>query len=190
MNVILHGIIAKKFKSRFNFAQNIKRDHVLEAIESRQPSFKVFIKRLATQNMYYEIVQENEDYHIIPVIHGNIGAVLAVITNPAMLSTLVGFGTNLALNGLNSLMTPEDTISVSKQVVLQGSRLQSLRNEKSQGLSIPLGYGRLKIGSSVIQQYKESVDVSNTASYSESFNLSEGTGPRTEYSNPTLYETK
>jgi len=190
MNIILHGIIANKFKSHFSFAQNIKKDHVLEAVESRQPSFKVFIKKLASQNMYYEIAQENEDYHIVPVIHGNIGAISALL-NPNLIRSLVGMGANFALNGLNSLITPDEgAISISKQVVLQGSRLESLRNNKSQGLTIPLGYGKLKISSSVVQQYKESVNANDVESINESSNDTSATSAPIEYSNPSVYEIK
>ena len=177
--VILHGILAKEFRKNFSLA--IKRPkEIFDAISCSHSNFRNRIAELANQGIHFallvdgkkmtaiedlSVASDNQKIDIVPVICGA-GAVVAVVGVAfAIGGAAVGIGTTiggflfavgfgLAMMGIQMMLAPkpkmerpESEVSAAKQSFLFSSKA----NAAEQGIPVPVGYGRLRVGSAVIQ---------------------------------------
>jgi predicted phage tail protein len=173
--VILHGILAKEFRKNFSLA--IKRPkEVFDAISCAHSNFRNRIAELANQGIYFtllvngkkmtsmeelSIVSDNQKIDIVPVIcgHGPFPAIIIaavvkgatfVASNALLSSLVVGvalMGIQMALSPKPKMDRPESVVNSAKQSFLFSSKA----NIAEQGIPVPVGYGRLRVGSAVIQ---------------------------------------
>tara|TARA_R100000149_G_C5867317_1_gene131845 strand:- start:317 stop:916 length:600 start_codon:yes stop_codon:yes gene_type:complete len=129
--------------------------------------------------------QSQDDIKIIPVVHGNFfqillgaGALFAKSAIPAKIlgstlistvvtSTLATIGTNMVIDGVTSMLTPQQntTSAVSGQDSLDPSALASnysftgLTNISNAGVPVNLVYGEILVGSIVVSNGVDTVQV-------------------------------
>ena len=129
--------------------------------------------------------QSQDDIKIIPVVHGNFfqillgaGALFAKSAIPAKIlgstlistvvtSTLATIGTNMVIDGVTSMLTPQQntTSAVSGQDSLDPSALASnysftgLTNISNAGVPVNLIYGEILVGSIVVSNGVDTVQV-------------------------------
>lgn len=177
-NVYIHGLLSKEFGRKFKFSLGRPKD-VVSAIDANKKGFVNRILELAKKGAHYSIVVDGvvankfslergtpKDIHIIPAISGSAGVVTAigVILYAAALYApeylvvyLVALGSVALSYGISNLMQknnrPDDVGSASATAnALNKSFLFSNgENVAEQGNPLPIGYGRLRIGSAVIQ---------------------------------------
>lgn len=181
MTVIrLHGILKKEFGETFNMSIRRAKE-VLDAISVNKPLFKHRITELSQQGIHYtlivdgEALQSAEQFNastspcivdIVPVICG-FGAVAIGVVGAAAIAggitvgatttigallisvgiSALGMALQMALAPKPEMKRTESTISGAKQSFM----LSSKANLLEQGNPVPVGYGRLRVGSSVIQ---------------------------------------
>ena len=114
------------------------------------------------------IQKEPQQIHLVPLIVGSGGAILvaAIIGGGATAGTLVGGAAFAAavINavvltavsiGLQMLLAPKPDagppISASTKALAESFNFSNKANTASQGVPVPVGYGRLKVGSQLIQ---------------------------------------
>lgn len=177
-DVYLHGILAKEYQSHFKF--NLKSStHVLKAIDANREGFIARIFQLQEQGFYYDVIvdkkriKKTEDFHLVgkssridlvPIIVGSgIGEAIALIFK----AVFPGAGATLGAKvlaavlqaGIAFLLTPkpdlglpaEQDISAEAAAQKESYVFSGNINLARQGTPLPLGYGRLKVGSSVVQ---------------------------------------
>ena len=155
MLIKLHGIIARRFKEELDIPSEIDESFLFEILNMKFDGFKLFIQRQAQEGVFYKMIKEDEDYHVVPVICGNIAALVPILSQVAG-SFLGNFVTNLAIGGIMNIISPveeEAYAGVESAVVLQSTRFMGLENKERQGSKVPVGYGRLRIGSKLVMQY-------------------------------------
>jgi|TARA_R100000455_G_C6263910_1_gene119178 predicted phage tail protein len=135
--------------------------------------------KIITEDLLNFISQD--DIKIIPVVHGNflpilmgIGAILggSAITGTFIGSTLIAtalttIGTTMVIDGITSMLTPQQDIvsPVSNQSSLDPSALASnysftgLTNISNAGVPVNLVYGEILVGSIVVSNGVDTVQV-------------------------------
>jgi len=76
---------------------------------------------------------------------------------------LLGAGISLVMGGIMGLLFPPPTPSFTDQADAKSFLFSSLENSTVQGVVVPLGYGRLIVGSKVISSSLEPMRLSNTS---------------------------
>lgn len=177
--VTLHGILAKEFKKTFSLA--IKRPkEVFDAISCTHNNFRHRIVELANQGVHFtllvdgkkmttiedlSIVSDNQQIDIIPLVcgAGKAGAIIAVIALGILtggagivlsMSFLTNIGVGLVMMGIQMALAPKpkmDRPSADVNSAKQSFLFSSKANTAEQGIPVPVGYGRLRVGSAVIQ---------------------------------------
>jgi hypothetical protein len=176
--VILHGILAKEFKQSFSLA--IKRPkEVFDAVSCSHSNFRNRIVELAKQGVHFallvdgkkmtsmeelSIASDNQKIDIVPVICGSGPLVLVVVGVAVSLggaaiggmvgSLLVSVGVGLFMMGIQMMLAPKPKMERPESVVnsaKQSFLFSSKANIAEQGIPVPVGYGRLRVGSAVIQ---------------------------------------
>jgi predicted phage tail protein len=166
INLNLRGILGKKFGEKWN----LEVRSVYEAFEAIQANcsginpffnkiekfcshFIVLIngKILRPHLLKSDILKKNDTVDILPIVQGGITVTAAIV--------LIAIGIVLiaAAIVLTKLMSPK----VPKDVQTDSSILGGIRNVTNQNIVVPIGYGRLLVGSAVISS---SID-SNYYSY-------------------------
>jgi len=177
--VILHGILAKEFRKNFSLA--IKRPkEVFDAISCAHSNFRNRIAELANQGIHFALLvdgkkitelqelniqKESQEIHLVPLIIGAGGAAiagvifgagsvaaggLAAFTATAINAVIIGvatMGIQMMLAPKPEMQRPESVVNSAKQSFLFSSKA----NVAEQGIPVPVGYGRLRVGSAVIQ---------------------------------------
>lgn len=186
MSIKLHGIIARRFEKELDIPPEIDESFLFEILNMKFNGFRLFIQRQAQEGVFYETVKVDEDYHIVPVIVGSVGAILGAITSQLFTSFLGSFATNAIIGGIMGMISPveeEQTAGAESAVILQGSRFSGLENKTRQGSKVPIGYGRLRIGSKLIMQYARPIEWS---SYRQIENQDNFDGIQNLYLNPAI----
>jgi predicted phage tail protein len=176
--VTLHGILGQEFQKCFSLA--IKRPkEVFDAISCAYPQFRNRLAELARQGIHFTVlidgkriekaedlyISTSQDLDIVPVIcgagsNGGIIAVIAIglLTGGAGLVMSVGWltsiGASIALMGLQMALAPKPKMERPSSDVSgakQSFNFSSKANVAEQGIPVPVGYGRLRVGSVVIQ---------------------------------------
>ena len=173
MLIKLHGIIARRFKEELDIPSEIDESFLFEILNMKFDGFKLFIQRQAQEGVFYKVIKVDDDYHIVPVIYGNIAAAVTFVTQLGG-AFLGNFLTNLAIGGIMNIITPveeEAYAGAEATVVLQSTRFMGLENKQRAGSKVPIGYGRLRIGSQLVMQYKKPIswselrEIENTSDF-------------------------
>jgi len=183
MKIKLHGILAHKFKKEVSFPFEIDEELIFDALSANLPQFRLFIQQQAQKGILYELIKSKKEYNIVPIISGNIGAVLNLFVS-TLFQGVLGLAQSMAIGGILNLISPADEESyggAEEAVVLQSTRFQNLENKEQQGSKVPIGYGRLKVGSKLVMQYTEPVNWRNRRDIKNE----EFEEPDTTYLNPT-----
>lgn len=181
-NIFLHGKLAKIYGPKFRFSISRPKDALsaIETIHEGfvnkliEFSSKGLQYSIVADNETIKGVEEFsgkrkiKEIHIVPTVFGSgiaalaIGAVALVAGIAAGTATLIGsLLVAVALSaisfGIQSLLAkPPDTnaasVSASTSATSKSFLFSNKENIKQQGNPIPLGYGRLRIGSAVIQE--------------------------------------
>lgn len=177
-NVYIHGLLAKEFGRKFKFSLGRPKD-VVSAIDANKKGFTNRIIELAKRGAHYSIVVDGivankfslergapKDIHIIPAIAGSAGVVTAigVILYAAALYApeylvvyLVALGSVALSYGITNLMQKNNkpdsvgSASATANALNKSFLFSNGENVAEQGNPLPIGYGRLRIGSAVIQ---------------------------------------
>jgi len=162
----LHGILAKEYGQ--NFCLNVGNPkNLLHAIDANRDGFISRIIQLQKEGCVYEIIinkkrlnnqKEPQNYDssqiidLVPAITGSGPAVfLPLFGGNALLAHIASAvffaAVSYALTPTPELQQIEATAQASKTSMVFSNTV----NTASQGAPLPIGYGRLKVGSQVIQ---------------------------------------
>jgi hypothetical protein len=188
MLIKLHGIIARKFKEELYVPSKIDESFLFDILNLNFNGFKLFIQRQAQCGTFYQSVKVGEDYHIVPVIAGSIGMVAGFLVNLGgqLASSFVGnFVTSTVTQGIMGMLNPveDQSVGAKSAVVLQSTRFSGLENKERQGSKIPVGYGRLRVGSKLIMQHKQPI---NWSEFREVENVLNFSRESFDYLNPAI----
>ena len=178
--VRLHGILAREFGERFRFKLDRARD-VIRAIDANKKNFTNRVFSLSKQGLDYAIIVDNKkisDLHeleinkepksidLVPLVAGAGFVVAAVVAGGLVLggALLAGIALPTALamaavaavtTGLQMALAPKpeapEQISATTRALRESFTFSNKVNVASQGSPVPVGYGRLKVGSKVVQ---------------------------------------
>ena len=179
-NIILHGILAREFGENFRM-QIHKAANVIKAIDVNRKNFNKRIFELSREGLNYTMIvdgkkitelqelniqKEPQEIHLVPLIIGAGGfAIATAIFGAAAVAAggIAGF-TALAINfvimtaisiGLQMLLAPKPDggpeISATTKALRESFTFSNKANTAAQGVPVPVGYGRLKVGSQLIQ---------------------------------------
>jgi predicted phage tail protein len=184
----LHGLLAKEYEKKFVLKLAKARD-VVRAIDCNKKGFLRRINELKKDGLHYEIIVnrgkiggEIDRIDLVPMIVGSAGVGasgmsggmnwgglvtnLAIGVGTAMLSKAlkpkpeqrpdVGGTVTSDRNPLN-----DDPVTFNSRAAVASMLFNNVANIASQGEPVPIGYGRLKIGSSVVQATVKSFPMSH-----------------------------
>jgi len=185
----IHGKAGKKFTKKLEFFNIRKAGDAIKAINTRYPNFFKYLKKNADEGMHYEIIvngekedgalekkQEIKTIDIVPCVLGHgplaffvlafvIGAVaifggFGVVATAFLFTLAVG----LIIAGIMYLLTPipenEPNTDIASSVKNSSFIFSNPSNISTQGRAIPVGYGRLRVGSYVVGTTITTVDLS------------------------------
>lgn len=162
--IILHGRLSKKFQKEFEFSNVKNLKTVVSAINSVHPDFKSSLLQDARQGINYQILidrkiaknvknenelKNNSTIEIVPCLLG---------ADPAtIITTLI---VNLLVAGITYLMTPDATPRrIEASIKGESYIFATPDNLVKQGQALPLGYGRLRVGSQIISSSITNTDL-------------------------------
>lgn len=172
--VKLYGILSKEYGSTFKFFNIKKPLDAIKAIETTNEGFIKSIQNKSLMGMNYEIITDGETENcfsmsknkdnikiieIVPCITGEVPAAFFVAlgygaTTAAALSTFAtALIVGIAIAGITYLLTPIPDAEVREmEASIKGGSFifSSPDNIAAQGQPVPVGYGRLRVGSQVI----------------------------------------
>jgi hypothetical protein len=177
-NIILHGILAKEFGENFRMKIH-KAANVFKAIDVNRKNFNKRMFELSREGLNYTIIvdgkkiteleelniqREPQEIHLVPLIMGAGGVALVTFLTSAtgaltggaaiaaaVINSVIGMVVSM---GLQMLLAPSDDtapISASTKALSESFAFSNKVNVASQGSAVPVGYGRLKVASQVIQ---------------------------------------
>ena len=167
--VYLHGILGKKYGRRHRFAVNKPKDALL-ALEANHEDFLKELKQLSNQNIYYTWIADNQ-------VLGNrdLSFKASKIKRLDFVPTIVGGGPWAIAAGIiisvasavysyvqagkveyPKIPGAQGTTSANNRCLAFSNR----ENITEQGNPVPLVYGRIKVGSAVIQSSVKSFPLS------------------------------
>ena len=154
--IILHGILAKEYGKTILMDIHKPRD-VIRAIDCNRRGFRKRVVDLQRQGFQYDILVDKvrldkEQFlnkrkprriDLVPLITGS-GTGLEIMLIVALTSVVISY----ALMDPGTIEGGEQVVSGSNEsLIFQGGAA----NVASQGAPVPIGYGRLIVGSQVIQ---------------------------------------
>lgn len=163
----LHGILGKEYSNVFSL--NIGNpSSVFSAIDCNRKGFLKRVVELQKQGFIYDVIvnktritdgyqmdtmKNPETIDLVPVIVGSGPIAGFLFGGTSILGSIAG---SLALAGISYALSPKpDTQDQRVSATAEASRssfvFSNVINTASQGTPVPIGYGRLKIGSKVIQ---------------------------------------
>jgi predicted phage tail protein len=174
-NVIIHGRFGEVVGKHHNFACS-KLSEVFRAIESntgmlrkytssnRKRKMSIFVNGKAASDKNFDLVNvKNSEVVILPILMGAIGfTIVAAISTAATLTVgakiaaviiNIAFAIGMSLL-MSKLLAPDDpdTASTSSYIFNQAE------NAVKQGSPVPVGYGRFKVGSTILSVSLINVD--------------------------------
>ena len=154
--IYLHGILEKEYQKFF--CLNLKNaSDLIDAIDCNRRGFKARLISLQNKCLFYDIIvnkkrvkslqdlkEKPERIDLVPAIAGAgiftaIGAIVSAVTSTVVAAvSFVG-------------QTLQQEISATANARTQSYIFSSKTNLAQQGSFLPIGYGRLKVGSAVVQ---------------------------------------
>lgn len=158
--VHLHGILGQKYGKLHKFAIKNPQD-VIRALESNYENFTKDLKELLNDNIVYTIVVDDQwvqgksfapkekikKIDFVPAIIGSGTAVFAIISLVVSVAAAVYSYIQAGKQKYPEIPGASGTSSASSKSLAFSNR----ENITEQGNPVPLAYGRLKVGSYVIQ---------------------------------------
>lgn len=184
VNVRFYGSL-KQFGSNFRLDCKTPAE-VVQALTSQIPKLRQFIQqglftvrvgREYLDNRYLEQglnqhLKEDATVHFTPVLKGSkkaglfqtiVGAVMVVVgtfTSWAGGAALVAGGIGLMAGGVAQMLTKMPSMSTGRDAEKkQSTSFSNLSNMAAQGRPMPLAYGRIRVGSLIISQGVETMDI-------------------------------
>lgn len=184
VNVRFYGSL-KQFGSEFRLDCKTPAE-VVQALTSQIPKLRQFIQqglftvrvgREYLDNRYLEQglnqhLKEDATVHFTPVLKGSkkaglfqtiVGAVMVVVgafTSWAGGAALIAGGIGLIAGGVAQMLTKMPSMSTGKDAERkQSTSFSNLSNMAAQGRPMPLAYGRIRVGSLIISQGVETMDI-------------------------------
>jgi predicted phage tail protein len=163
--VRLHGVLAKEYGQ--NFCLSVGRPkNVLHAIDANRDGFIARVVQLHKEGCVYEVIinkkrvsnqeelqnqNDPQTIDLVPAITGSGPAFFLPFVGSALLANIASAiffaAVSFALSPTPEVEQQEATAQASKQSLIFSNTV----NTASQGAPLPIGYGRLKVGSQVIQ---------------------------------------
>jgi predicted phage tail protein len=168
VDITLKGILGKQFGSewKLNVSSVLEIFEAIEANTSKVSKcfydlqkfathFIVFIdgKAMPSYLLNSNILKKNNKVEILPIVQGS-GAAVALF--------IIGVLLTVASVVITKMLSPK----APKDVKTNSTILGGIRNVTARNIVVPIGYGRLKLGSSVISNYISVSDLSNQSSNS------------------------
>ena len=174
--IYLHGILAQEYGKVFKYHIAKPKD-ALKAIDANREGFIPRILQLQQKGFLYDIIVDKqkvvsahqleiggvERIDIVPAIVGSgfIGTAVSWLFSGKVLANIV---VAVGLAAVQYALTPKPDLGMPEQQRLsaeaaaqKSSYIFSTEiNTAEQGTNVPLGYGRLKVGSAVIQSSMKS----------------------------------
>jgi predicted phage tail protein len=157
----LHGILAQKYGKVFEMEIDKPRD-VIRAIDANREGFRKTVVDLQKQGFAYELIvnkkrlnkeefsnnKKPQEIDFVPFIVGS-GPEVWISLAISLISAVLQY----ALMDPGTIDGGESTVSGGKSLIFSSSQV----NLAAQGSPLPIGYGRLKVGSSIIQSSMKSL---------------------------------
>jgi bacteriophage lambda tail assembly protein I len=131
-------------------------------------------------------LKENATVHFTPVLKGSkkaglfqtiVGAVMVVVGAVFQQYYLVGAGIGLMAGGVAQMLTKMPSMKSGKEAEKkQSTSFSNLSNMAAQGRPVPLAYGRIRVGSLIISQGIETMDVDREPTLADRGNKIGGDG--------------
>jgi len=165
--ITLHGLVSKKFKPHYKIANINKPVDAILAIDANYDGFKNFFLKEAERNNFYQFIvngelvenanqalekKEIKTIDIVPYIGGS---------GPFLIAFVVNLAIGLVMAGIQYLMTPipeNEPRAMVQQLGGNSFWFASKANFTSQFVSLPVGYGELRVGSRVVETVINAVD--------------------------------
>lgn len=184
VNVRFYGSL-KQFGTEFRLDCKTPAE-VIQALTSQIPKLRQFIQqglftvrvgREYLDNRYLEQglnqhLKDDSTVHFTPVLKGSkkaglfqtiVGAVMVVVgvfTSWAGGAALIAGGIGLIAGGVAQMLTKMPSMSTGKDAERkQSTSFSNLSNMAAQGRPMPLAYGRIRVGSLIISQGVETMDI-------------------------------
>ena len=181
VNVRFYGSL-KQFGTEFRLDCKTPAE-VVQALTSQIPKLRQFIQqglftvrvgREYLDNRYLEQglnqhLKNDATVHFTPVLKGSkkaglfqtiVGAVMVVVGAVFQQYYLVGAGIGLMAGGVAQMLTKMPSMSTGKDAERkQSTSFSNLSNMAAQGRPMPLAYGRIRVGSLIISQGVETMDI-------------------------------
>ena len=181
VNVRFYGSL-KQFGSEFRLDCKTPAE-VVQALTSQIPKLRQFIQqglftvrvgREYLDNRYLEQglnqhLKDDSTVYFTPVLKGSkkaglfqtiVGAVMVVVGAVFQQYYLVGAGIAMVAGGVAQMLTKMPPMSTSKDAERkQSTSFSNLSNMAAQGRPMPLAYGRIRVGSLIISQGVETMDI-------------------------------
>lgn len=166
VDITLRGILGKQFGSewRLNVSSVLEIFEAIEANTSKVSKcfydlqkfathFIVFIdgKAMPSYLLNSNVLKKNNRVEILPIVQGS-GAGLALF--------IVGVLLTVASIVITKMLSPK----APKDVKTNSTILGGIRNVTARNIVVPIGYGRLKLGSAVVSNYISINNLSSTES--------------------------
>lgn len=184
VNVRFYGSL-KQFGTEFRLDCKTPAE-VVQALTSQIPKLRQFIQqglftvrvgREYLDNRYLEQglnqhLKDDSTVHFTPVLKGSkkaglfqtiVGAVMVVVgafTSWAGGAALIAGGIGLMAGGVAQMLTKMPSMSTGRDAEKkQSTSFSNLSNMAAQGRQMPLAYGRIRVGSLIISQGVETMDI-------------------------------
>ena len=184
VNVRFYGSL-KQFGTEFRLDCKTPAE-VVQALTSQIPKLRQFIQqglftvrvgREYLDNRYLEQglnqhLKDDSTVHFTPVLKGSkkaglfqtiVGAVMVVVgafTSWAGGAALIAGGIGLMAGGVAQMLTKMPSMSTGKDAEKkQSTSFSNLSNMAAQGRTMPLAYGLIRVGSLIISQGVETMDI-------------------------------
>lgn len=154
--VYLHGILAKKFRPKYSFSLN-SFGEVMSAIDCIEPKFRLFLSK-NFDTMEFSILCDKKTVtpeskclsecpqriDLVPCAKGSLGPFAWFI-----ITLVINIGIAILTAG-NSVPKPQMDNNSEQAAKTKSYSFAGETNLQRQGKPVPIGYGRLKVGSYTI----------------------------------------
>ena len=165
--VNIHGILAQEYGKSFKFNISNPKD-ILEAIDCNRNGFIQRLIQLQKEGFCYDLIinkqrithgpdmehiKSPETIDIVPAISGSgfFGAVFSFLAGGGLAATIAKALIFAAISYALSPKPENEALEIESDGSKSSLIFSNTVNVASQGSPVPLGYGRLKVGSQVIQ---------------------------------------
>lgn len=165
--VYIHGILAREYGDNFKLSLPNPKD-VLEAIDCNRSGFIQRLVELQKEGFCYDIIIDKkrvtQEEHMTGVKHPKTIDLVPAISGAGFLAPIIGLFTGggflaavakaVLFAAISYALTPKpevEALEIEADASKSSLIFSNTVNVASQGSPVPIGYGRLKVGSQVIQ---------------------------------------